>query len=68
MAMNFSTEIVNVQIGNNIIAENNNAWNKLLDPSDKQWQGPGSLSPVKLQDENEIAIRPLSFALYGNCR
>lgn len=39
-------------------------WKKVLDSSDKRWMGPGSLLPEEIEQERELIIRPLSYALY----
>ncbi|AFZ19461.1 malto-oligosyltrehalose trehalohydrolase [Allocoleopsis franciscana] len=39
-------------------------WRKILDSSDEQWMGSGSTLPEKLIREQEVTIRPQSFALY----
>jgi maltooligosyltrehalose trehalohydrolase len=39
-------------------------WRKILDSSDDKWMGSGSNLPEKLICEQEVTIRPQSFALY----
>ncbi len=39
-------------------------WRKILDSSDDKWMGSGSTMPDKLIREQEVTIRPHSFALY----
>lgn len=39
-------------------------WRKILDSSDEKWMGSGSTMPEKLLREQEVTIRPHSFALY----
>ena len=39
-------------------------WGKVMDSSDKKWMGAGPLLPLKIEQEEELTIRPLSFALY----
>jgi maltooligosyltrehalose trehalohydrolase len=40
------------------------SWRKILDSSDAKWMGLGSTMPEKLMPEQEVTIRPHSFALY----
>ncbi len=40
-------------------------WNKILDSSEKIWNGPGSLLPKELNSGNEITIKGQSFVLYN---
>jgi maltooligosyltrehalose trehalohydrolase len=40
-------------------------WKKILDSSEKKWNGPGSLTPDMADDTvNEITIPPYNFSLY----
>ena len=40
-------------------------WNKLFDSADESWAGPGALLPQKIGDDvSEVAMRPLSFAVF----
>jgi maltooligosyltrehalose trehalohydrolase len=39
-------------------------WKKLIDSSEKKWMGPGSLLPKEIEEQKELNISPLSFALY----
>jgi maltooligosyltrehalose trehalohydrolase len=39
-------------------------WKKVLDSSEKMWNGPGILLPDELNSGDEITIRELSMALY----
>ena len=39
-------------------------WRKTLDSADTQWMGSGSTMPEKLIREQDVKIRPQSFALY----
>ncbi|HYP29600.1 MAG TPA: malto-oligosyltrehalose trehalohydrolase [Blastocatellia bacterium] len=40
-------------------------WEKVLDSSEERWGGPGSLSAAAIGHGQELALRGLSFALYG---
>lgn len=40
-------------------------WNKILDSSEKIWNGPGSFLPDELNSGEEIIIRGQSFVLYN---
>lgn len=40
-------------------------WNKMLDSSEKIWNGPGSLLPKELNPGKEITLRGQSFVLYN---
>lgn len=40
-------------------------WNKILSSADDKWMGSGCLLPEKLADEQELTIRPQSFALFS---
>ncbi|MFH1025513.1 MAG: malto-oligosyltrehalose trehalohydrolase [Nitrospirota bacterium] len=40
------------------------AWNKVMDSSDKQWRGPGTLLPEQLKGSNKITLRRESFIVY----
>jgi maltooligosyltrehalose trehalohydrolase len=44
------------------IQENN--WEKILDSTDKKWQGSGSSLPEKFSQGQEVTLRSQSFALY----
>jgi maltooligosyltrehalose trehalohydrolase len=39
-------------------------WERVLDSSDKRWNGPGTLLPEYIKQGEEIMIRAESFALY----
>jgi maltooligosyltrehalose trehalohydrolase len=39
-------------------------WEKVLDSSDRKWDGPGTLLPENIYNEQELTIRAESFALY----
>jgi maltooligosyltrehalose trehalohydrolase len=39
-------------------------WQKTLDSSEPKWMGSGSTLPDKLMQEQELTIKPQSFALY----
>jgi maltooligosyltrehalose trehalohydrolase len=41
-----------------------NNWKKVLDSSDKRWNGPGTQLPDLMQQNEEILMRAESFALY----
>ena len=41
-----------------------NGWRKILDSSDPKWMGSGSTLPEKLEPDQELTIKPQSFALY----
>jgi maltooligosyltrehalose trehalohydrolase len=40
-------------------------WRKILDSSEKIWDGPGSLLPKEVNSGDEIIIRGQSFAMYS---
>ena len=42
----------------------NGSWKKIFDSSDEMWGGSGSSLPGMVEKEQELTIRPLSFALY----
>ena len=56
--MNFNDQDVTFQ------ASSGGIWQKILDSSDDKWMGSGSTMPEKLIPEQEVTIRPHSFALY----
>jgi maltooligosyltrehalose trehalohydrolase len=56
--MNFNDKDVSFQ------ASPDGTWNKILDSADDKWMGSGSTMPEKLIREQEVTIRPQSFALY----
>jgi maltooligosyltrehalose trehalohydrolase len=56
--MNFNNKDVTFQ------ASPGGSWRKILDSSDSKWMGSGSTMPEKLMPEQEVTIRPHSFALY----
>jgi maltooligosyltrehalose trehalohydrolase len=39
-------------------------WQKILDSADAKWMGAGSTLPEKIASEQELTIKPQSFALY----
>ncbi len=39
-------------------------WKKILDSADAKWMGAGSTLPEKIASEQELTIKPQSFALY----
>lgn len=39
-------------------------WQKILDSSEPKWMGSGSTLPDKLTSEQELTIKPQSFAVY----
>jgi maltooligosyltrehalose trehalohydrolase len=39
-------------------------WSKVLDSSDKIWEGPGSFVPDKIKPGDDIKIKSLSFTLF----
>lgn len=39
-------------------------WEKIIDSSEKIWEGHGSLMPKSIDHGQELTIRPLSFAVY----
>jgi len=39
-------------------------WQKILESSHQEYMGPGQSMPTKLEDYCELAMNPLSFALY----
>lgn len=39
-------------------------WKKIFDSSEEIWNGPGSSVPKRIEQVQELSIRPLSFALY----
>jgi maltooligosyltrehalose trehalohydrolase len=39
-------------------------WNKVIDSTDKQWNGPGSKVPAMLDSEVFLALEPHSFMLF----
>ncbi len=39
-------------------------WMKLLDSADEEWEGSGSLLPDRIEQDQELTIKSLSFALY----
>jgi maltooligosyltrehalose trehalohydrolase len=39
-------------------------WRKLIDSSEERWGGPGSDLPEEIAREQELNLRPFSFALY----
>ncbi len=41
-----------------------NPWGKILDSSDRIWDGPGSSLPQRINQTERLIIRPLSFSLY----
>ena len=43
-------------------------WTKVLDSSDRIWEGPGSLLPSKIIRGEEMGVRGLSFALFTTDR
>lgn len=57
--MNFNDKDVNF----NPTLPNGN-WQKILDTSEPKWMGSGSTMPDKLIAEQQLTIRPQSFALY----
>lgn len=40
------------------------SWERIFDSSDEIWSGSGSSLPGMMEKEQELTIRPLSFALY----
>lgn len=42
-------------------------WGKILDSSEKIWNGPGSLLPKELNPGDEITIRGCGFVMYKKC-
>ncbi|MCK5503542.1 MAG: DUF3459 domain-containing protein, partial [Thermodesulfovibrionia bacterium] len=45
-----------------------NNWKKVLDSSEKRWNGPGTQLPDLMRQNEEIMMRAESFALYVNDR
>lgn len=43
----------------------NGGWSKILDSSEKIWNGPGSLLPDELNSGEEIIVRGQSFVMYN---
>jgi len=41
-----------------------NSWRKILDSSDPKWMGSGATLPEKLEPDQEVTIKPQSFAVY----
>jgi maltooligosyltrehalose trehalohydrolase len=39
-------------------------WKKVIDSSERTWEGPGTLLPKVIEDRQSITLKPLSFALY----
>ena len=39
-------------------------WQKILDSTDPKWMGGGSILPEKITSEQELTVKPQSFALY----
>jgi len=39
-------------------------WKKIVDSSEKRWQGPGSLIPKTWESKATTTIKPLSFAVF----
>jgi maltooligosyltrehalose trehalohydrolase len=39
-------------------------WKKIIDSAEERWMGPGSSMPHRIDQEKELSIKPLSFALY----
>ncbi len=39
-------------------------WQKILDSTDPKWMGAGSILPEKITSEQELTVKPQSFALY----
>jgi maltooligosyltrehalose trehalohydrolase len=46
---------------------NRGAWGKILDTSEKMWDGPGTFLPEKITQGEEITIRGHSLALFTIC-
>ncbi len=40
-------------------------WQKILDSSDTEWMGPGATLPKSLEPDQELTIKPQSFAIYN---
>jgi len=47
-----------------IISLPSGVWKKVLDSSDKMWNGPGPLLPEEINSRDKVTIRGLSMALY----
>jgi hypothetical protein len=39
-------------------------WNKVIDSSDSTWNGPGSLLPERIQNNDQVTMHGQSVALY----
>jgi maltooligosyltrehalose trehalohydrolase len=39
-------------------------WKKIVDSSEKRWQGPGSVIPKTWESGASTTIKPLSFAVF----
>ncbi len=57
--MNFNRKNLNFRI-----SLPNGRWRKVLDSSDQEWMGPGSSLPKEIELDQNLNIKPLSFALY----
>jgi hypothetical protein len=43
-------------------------WKRVLDSSDRQWAGPGSLLPPRIRGGDEVVLRAHSAALFRQYR
>ncbi|HDR46940.1 MAG TPA: DUF3459 domain-containing protein [Geoalkalibacter subterraneus] len=41
-------------------------WRKLIDSADRQWQGPGTCLPARIEGGQQVEIPPHSLALFTN--